>query len=66
MCVFSVREKNFYVLTFICVYVLFRSPPIMGVDGPVFPSNANKFGTVRMKPFQSQEQINQQFTYPSE
>uniref|UniRef100_A0A336MI93 CSON012699 protein n=1 Tax=Culicoides sonorensis TaxID=179676 RepID=A0A336MI93_CULSO len=42
-----------------------RSPPIMGGDGnPVFPSNANKFGTVRMKPFTSTEQINQQFSYP--
>lgn len=36
----------------------------MGVDGPVFPSSANKFGTVRVKGM-SQEHINQPFTYPS-
>lgn len=42
----------------------FRSPPIMGVDGPVFPSGAHKFGTVRIKGM-SQEQINQPFMYPS-
>ncbi|XP_063708201.1 uncharacterized protein LOC134836867 isoform X2 [Culicoides brevitarsis] len=42
-----------------------RSPPIIGVDGPVFTTSASKFGTVRIKGM-SQEQINQPFNmYPS-